>query len=368
MSPVWPTPLEVQLLLACFAPEADAGAALERCLDGWTGAVAEGGRLLPLLYRRWPAVENELIELGRRAYLATWNRNRDSLARLAGLGGRFREEGIRWMALKGTALTVRQYADLGLRPMADLDLLIPAEDLDRALRLLNRWGFSAEENAAPDAILRQARVRHAWQFLADPDWNFDLHWRPVNRCYAPEVTRLFWEGAEMVRFGGLDIPVPSPSDQLFLACVHGLQWDWTSKTRWIADALKLLGDTMNWERICHLAESAAMSFRLGNGLLFLRDRLRAPIPIDLPERLMRSAPEWERREYRLLMKPCPLGVFDSIAWHAYHLRRIRPYDDDWRQAPLPIAWTQYLGTFLDARGMRNLWMKLRPQIRLRLER
>ncbi len=86
--------------------------------------------LLPLLYRRWAdAWKTEIVELGRRAYLATWQRNRERMAQLAEIAARFSEDGIRWMALKGAALTVRHYADLGLRPMADLDILIQAEDL-----------------------------------------------------------------------------------------------------------------------------------------------------------------------------------------------------------------------------------------------
>jgi len=368
MNPVWPTPLEEQLLLACFAPKEDARAALSRCSELWAGAAPEPAAtpLLPLVYRRWPAVENEIVELGRKGYFATWQRNRERMAQLAEIAARFRAGNIRWMALKGAALALRHYADLGLRPMSDLDILIRAEDVGRAAALLNRAGYRAEEDAMPDAILRLARVRHAWQFFGEPDWNFDLHWRPVNRCYSPAVTRLFWEAAEAVRHGDLDVLVPSPSDQLFHVCVHGLQWDWTRKVRWIGDALAVLREPVDWERICHLAESARMSFRLANALDFLRDRFGAPVPPELPKRLIGAASKWERAEYELLLKPCPLGVRDSIAWHAYHFRRIRPFDDGWRRAPLGIALPQYVAAFLDAPGARSLLLKLRPHVMSRI--
>ena len=368
MNPVWPTPLEEQLLLACFAPEEEARAALRRCSQEWAGAQAEPTAmpLLPLVYRRWPAVENEIVELGRRGYLATWTRNRERMAQLAQIAAGFREENIQWMALKGAALAVRHYADLGLRPMADLDILIRAEDVRRAAALLSRAGYRAEDDAAPDAILRQVRVRHAWQFFGEPDWNFDLHWRPVNRCYSPEVTRLFWEAAEAVRFGDRDVLVPSPSDQLFHVSVHGLQWDWTRKVRWIGDALAVLREPMNWDRIRQLAESARMSFRLANALEFLRNRFGAPIPPELHERLIGAASKWERGEYELLLKPCPLGVRDSIAWHAYHFRRIRPFDEWWRRAPLAVALPQYVAAFLDAPGAHSLLRKLRPHVMPRI--
>jgi len=369
MNPVSLTALEEQLLSACFAPAADAHEALRRCLSELAGAELEPGamQLLPLVYRRWPAVENEAVELGRRAYLATWQRNRQRMAQLGEIAARFRESGIPWMALKGAALLLRHYADFGLRGMTDLDILIHAEDLGSAALLLNRAGYRAEEDATPDAIRRQARVRHAWQFFGEPDWNFDLHWRPLSRCYSPEVTRLFWEGAETVRFEDQDILVPSPTDQLFHVSVHGLQWEWTRKIHWIGDALSILREPVNWERLCHLAAQAEMSFRLGNALSFLYERFRAPIPVGLPGRLSRSAPKWERREYRLLMKPCPLGVYDSVAWHAYHFRRIRPFDGSWRRTSLGIAFPKYLAAFLDARGLRCLCRKLWPHLNLRIQ-
>jgi Uncharacterised nucleotidyltransferase len=171
-----------------------------------------------------------------------------------------------------------------------------------------------------------------------------------------------------VCFEGRHILVPSPSDQLFHVCVHGLQWDWTRKIRWIADALSILREPMDWERIRQLAEWARMSFRLAKALELLRERFGAQVPPDVPERLIRAALGWEHHEYRLLLKPCPLGGYDTIAWHAYHFRRIRPFDDRWRLLPLVLAWPQYVLAFLDAPSLRFFWLKLRPHLLLRLLR
>jgi hypothetical protein len=368
MNPVWPTPLEEQLLLAAFAPEEIAAGALRRCAQDVNDAADFAIALLPLVYRRWPDTDNPVVELGRRAYFTTWSRNRERMAQLEELASAFQRDGIRWMALKGAALALRHYADLGLRPMSDVDLLVHREDLSRAVFQLETAGYRAEEDATHDAILRQARVRHGWQFFGAPDWNVDLHWRPLNRCWSPEVARLFWEGAATVSFGGRDILVPSPSDQLFHVCVHGLQWDWTRKVRWVADALTILREPVDWERIRRIAMESQWSFRLGKALAFLRDRFHAPIPPDLPEPLCLAAPRWECREYRLLLKSCPLGPLDTVAWHAYNFRRIRPFDDRWCRRPLALGFPQYLATFLDVSGWQGLGQKLRPHAVLRLKR
>lgn len=110
MSPVWPTLLEEQVLLACFASEEAGRLALDHCSLELAGARCDPAviALLPLVYRRWPAVDNRLVELGRRAYFAIWNQNRQRMTELAGIAARFGEDGIRWMALKGAAVALRQ--------------------------------------------------------------------------------------------------------------------------------------------------------------------------------------------------------------------------------------------------------------------
>ena len=87
----------------------------------------------------------------------------------------------------------------------------------------------------------------------------------------------------------------------------------------------------------------------------------------MSERLIWAAAGWERREYRLLLKPCPLGVYDSIAWHAYHFRRIRPFDDGWRRLSLAQRATVPVGVSRCAQ-LALVWLKLRPHLLLRLQR
>jgi len=365
MNPVWPTRFEEQLLVAAFAPEQVSRNALAACS---AGDDETGKALLPLVYRRWPTEPGRLIESGRLAYLATWRRSREQMDRLAAVGAFFEAHGIRWMALKGAAVILGGQAELGTRAMSDLDILIEPKDVPNAAALLEQNGYRAEEGAAVEAIVSQTRVRHAWQFLAEPDANIDLHWRPLSRCYAPAVSQAFWEGAGRVSYQEHDMLVPSVSDQLFHACVHGLQWDWTRKVRWIADALSLMRGAIDWERVARLAESAILSCRLGKALAFLRERFEAAVPADLPGSLLRSAAHWEEREYEVLLKPCPLGFRDSLAWHAYHFRRIRPFDEGWRRMPVALAFPRYVAAFLDAADFGSWRRKLRPHFEARMKR
>jgi len=367
MNGSWPTPVQEQLLLACFAAEP----AASRAVDALSSSLAAGSLepavsgLLPLLYRRWPSVESELILEGRKVSLALWRQNHERMRHLAALVTEFKKLGIGCLVLKGAALALRYYRDLGVRSMRDFDLLVLERDLEPAIVRLQEMGYSAEGASPMRAILRQARVGHAWHFSANGQ-SCDLHWRPIDRCYSPDVTRMFWDSAETATLGEITVAVLSPTDQLFHVCAHGLQWDWNPRIRWIADALTVLRELIDWDRMFYLATQSCMRMRLASALGYLQRRFEAAVPPVILERLDGAAPGWERREHRLLQKPYPHGIFDSAAWHAYHFRCLRPFDVYWREAPLWVGFPQYLEAFLGANGCSELARKLWPKLKVRL--
>jgi hypothetical protein len=367
MSPVWPTPLEERLLSACFGSGAESEERRRLTCKEWALIETDAGaaRLLPLVCRLWREANAKMAERSHRAYLSAWGRNRVSMGEMAAVGARFRQQKIGWMALKGAALVLRHYKDAGLRQMTDVDVLIPREDLPSAIAILMDAGYEAEGQASPKSIVRQPRVRHAWQFLGANGLNLDLHWRPVVRCYAPQVAESFWEYAESVPFGDVDVLVPSPTEQLFHVCVHGLQWDWDRKTRWVADALMVVREPLDWGRLQRLAEWAGMSYRLSTALDYLREQFGAPVPADTNARLRQSASSWEQRESELLLKRCPLGLRDSAAWHLFNFQRIWLFDEDWQRQSAISGFPQYLAAFLDASGPRSLFRNLWPYLKSR---
>jgi hypothetical protein len=350
MSGVWPTPAQELVLAACCAPEPEARKALDllpagRADEALDSAVAGLG---PLLYRRSPSADHPAVAAGKRAYLSLWRQNYERLGHLSSVLTVFRSSGIECLLLKGAALALRHYRDLGVRGMRDFDLLIAERDLKPAIARLKEAGYAAENGYSAADIERRARVGHAWQFTTRDGQTCDLHWRPLVRCYSPEVTRMFRQGAERIPLGNISAWVPAPTDQLFHVCAHGLQWDWHPQLRWVADAMTVLREPIDWDRLCTLAAQSCMGFRLAH----------APA-------LDNAAAKWERREYRLLLKACPLGFLDSARWHAWHFHRIRPFDPVWSAMPRLTGFPQYLGAFLDAASPAELWGKLRPELNAR---
>jgi hypothetical protein len=177
---------------------------------------------------------------------------------------------------------------------------------------------------------------------------------------------MFWMGAETVDLAGREVRLPCPTDQFFHVCVHAMHWEWTPNLYWVADALTVLGDAeIDWDRAAALAVHAEMRERFTRALSWLVSQFHADIPVQV---LGVRAPGWERREYALLQKPCPLGFFDSAAWHRYHFRRLRRFDAQWHAMPAFIAFPRYLATFLDAPTWRALLAGLWPQLKLRARR
>lgn len=119
------------------------------CLADWRGlpALAEAHGMAPLLYTHLNAagisipspVKRELQGLylrHRRTSQVQMRVLRDVLAACAGAG-------IQALVIKGAALAHLVYPEPALRPMSDLDLLVPASALGRAQELLAGLGFDA---------------------------------------------------------------------------------------------------------------------------------------------------------------------------------------------------------------------------------
>ncbi len=370
---VWPSEAQQLLLGASFLPPEKAAAQFAhwqaQCPVTASSGHAEEAldepslRLLPLVRRNLgdALIDPALAALAQRVHLTTWQQNREKSALAASLSDTLRATGVDCLFLKGIALLLRHYRDTGLRNMSDVDFLVRAEHVPAAIQALRGAGWLAEDGFSDEEILAQRRVRHAWQFDRPrppaAGESCDLHWRPILRCYTPEITTRFWKDAEAVDLHGRAVLVPSAACQLLHVCLHGVQWSWLPQIRWIADALMILktSPSLDWSAVLDLATAAQRTVQLYAALDYLVALCDAPIPVAVLEALSGSpAATWERREYAILQKQCPLGFRDSATWHLTNFQRIREHDSAWRQRSRPIAFLDYLAVFLNARGSQNL--------------
>ena len=248
-------------------------------LDGLSrgGGEAALGRLVDLalthglaglLYERIREAKAESLQDGswsalRGAYLGTAVENAARLETLREVEHRLARAGVEHLRLKGVALLDDVYADPGLRPMSDIDLLIRQRDVGRAVSELAPLGFTPHQERELDGAPRPARRTYHAQLLRDAggvDDLLELHW---------DLT----QPDGLMRTVHLDIPaifgsrrgsLPSLEDTLVILAVH-LARHYFRGLIWLADVAlfcRVHERAIDWERVVRLARQAGASCML----------------------------------------------------------------------------------------------------------
>lgn len=198
------------------------------------------------------------------------------------------------------------YQNIAMRPMGDVDLLVPFDSLPTAEACLRENGF------------RQDTGGEAWHKGA---LSVDLHtdiintrrWRSLQNGPGLRMGRM-WERARPVDFEGFRVFALSPEDQLIALCVH-LAFNHRLHG-WIrfADLARLLQrwtENPDWDLLVGLAREHENSKSLFYCLKFLADKLEMAIP---PEVLRALKPVkqgfLERQLLRRIWKGKPLDRFN----------------------------------------------------------
>ncbi len=198
------------------------------------------------------------------------------------------------MAVKGLPLGLAYYAKPALRPMNDIDIVVPADRARAAGNALIREGFVAPQaNWGVDLVLR-----HAMQHVHPDKGEADLHWHVLFECPRSGCDDHFWKGGTPLTVGGETTLQPSPTDLLIHVIVHGIRWNPFPPMRWIVDAAVILrsGHAIDWQRMVLFARENRLGRRLALGLAFLKDRFALPVPGDAIARLSAQGALIERIE------------------------------------------------------------------------
>jgi hypothetical protein len=336
----WPSPLQEGMLRAALLPGDDARATWERLRttldldDIWD---PELHRLLPLVHQSLASLGVDDPDLPRLRGLArhTWYENQLRLRGIAPVIARLEAAGIPTLLLKGLPLAIGYYKNLALRPMQDVDVLIPTIYRDHALDLMaaDGWPMRRRHLKLYDAL-----------GLVHPDGRaLDLHWHLGMPFILPgseaESEDDFWSAALPLDVGGVATRMLCPADMLLHVCVHGA-WSGSSATvRWIADAMTVIreaGDRIDWERFVEQVARRRLMLLVAEPLRYLVDVLDAPIPGEVLTRI-RGMPTTRRerlchaRSTRDLLGPELIGQLPlTMAKWAYARGKWNRAEAMWR--------------------------------------
>lgn len=171
-------------------------------------------------------VPKPVAGLLRSTYSETVARNLRLVAELERLLVALSDADVAVVVLKGAALLGDYYADVGLRPMSDLDLLVQAAEVERADLVLRQLGYREPPKYSSAEYRQTSRAYgHHLAPLVSSDGlvTVELHHRLGSKksLLDFEVHRL-WARTLPVTRGSACCLAPSPADLLIHACLHFL--------------------------------------------------------------------------------------------------------------------------------------------------
>lgn len=295
-----PTPDELLLLKAAALDVDAATAAWRRWIANNDVQTAHhrSTALLPVVAANLPA-----DVLGTHAALAkgmrrrVWLENQLGFGMLANAVEVLTAAGIDTVVTKGAALATTVYADVGTRPMADVDLIVEPEEFARSRALLLGAGWQ----------LLHGRdftdIDHAVALVDHNGRQIDLHRWVLFPRFTRHPERSWHARAVPHRVNGQPTRRFAASDELVLGVVHGLL-NSASATRWPLDVVQLCrahaDDPSFWPMVVGAATESRTGPLLADGLRMCRDELDVAVPAGVVADL-EAAPldRWLRLQSRL---------------------------------------------------------------------
>ncbi|HKQ62213.1 MAG TPA: nucleotidyltransferase family protein [Candidatus Polarisedimenticolaceae bacterium] len=155
------------------------------------------------------------------------------------------------LTLKGMALANTVYADRGLRPMADVDLLVRPADRDLALATLRGLGYETPGDAAD-----QLGVSRSFAELVREGSRIDLHWHAARYLRFEGIVDVdhegLWDRARpLVTAEGQSLML-APEDLLLHLVLHLTLGSDFARVLWYADidaVVRRFAAELDWRRL-----------------------------------------------------------------------------------------------------------------------
>ena len=256
--------------------------------------------------------EQVLISL-RNRFEKNTRRTLELTAELLRLIKLLEQGGIPVIALKGPALALQVYGDLGLRHAGDLDLLVHPDYVKLAEQLLHRRGY---ERQNPDFELNPFKQKYSelmfqhFEYLCrDSMISVDLRGCLTSNSYFfPLDIDQLWACPQTTVVAGTLVKTLPQEETLLYLCLHGAYHLWF-RLFWLCDLAQLLhkNQTIDWAGLMARATELGVQRPLAQGLvlsnLLLGSRLPDPV---------RAYAEHDRVMPRLIKA----GINSIIMWRS----------------------------------------------------
>jgi len=324
----------------------------------WEGHLDNGSfRLLPLLYvnLRRLQVKDPLMGKLKGIYLKAWYENQRLFFEASKIIDYLHNEGIQTIVLKGIPLAVLHYRNYGVRPMSDIDILVPASQAVLTADALKRAGWSPTAYESLDVPMQ---YRHSQQFIGESGTEVDLHWNIMMESTRVDPASDFWSKAVPIKIQGVPSNALDPTDMLFHVIVHGIKWNEEPPIRWIADAMTIIQSPdlqIDWPRIISHAKKYMVSLQVREGLHYLYEQFRAPVPETIMDEINNvPVSHLERFEYRRLISNGKYYSGTLLGGFPTYLIEYLRLTKDSAFLPAMARFPKYLQYVMHKKSMRQL--------------
>jgi hypothetical protein len=231
-------------------------------------------------------VPTSVWEQLRLVYFASARRNSRLYRELGPVLRRLHGSGIPVIVLKGAFLAEVVYGDVALRPMCDVDLMVPRAEVPRTQAVLLDMGGIPEH--AGDHEWWYRRECHLPAIVIDT-LPIEVHWSILPPGTVSPDTAGLWHRARPASVAGVEALVLSPEDLLLHLCLHSsYRENLRGGLRPLSDIVETIrrcGDGIDWALVVRLAHEWGATRYVDLALSLARSMLAAAVPDEILERL-----------------------------------------------------------------------------------
>jgi hypothetical protein len=252
---------------------------------------AQFAGLGPLLYdgilQHGLTIPAQILEELQAAYYQVAGANTYRLEMLEAILTSLGRAGIPVAVLKGAALVQTVYGNPGLRPMADLDLLVPRQRLPEACQVLGSLGYRTKPEPPGHSFAYEARFSgEVGMYQPTPAGNslVDVHWHLSAYQWVHHTTRIdmdaLWAAMQPLALDGRSTLQLSPEDTLLHVCLHAAFGHGYTYLLSLIDIDRILPayPDMDWELLLRRAAQFQIRVPVYYGLRISQELLDTPVP------------------------------------------------------------------------------------------
>lgn len=223
------------------------------------------------------------------------------------------EQGIDILVFKGASLAREYYSSVSIRPMGDIDILVPPHQYELANEILQKNGWKYRHS---EEIRRQ--VEHSSDYINALGQGLDLHVRSLLEVRDPAFDQELLLRAQPLDWGGALFLMLSPEDEALITIVNAMrEWD-NIKLLWVYDLARILeiNPALDWTKIWKQAGVYGLDKLVFHGLQIAFSVRGLEKLYSVMSEYISSSPDFERDYMReALVNGISYGI-DKSQWHS----------------------------------------------------